>query len=149
MLGFAETAEKVFSAGPVWMQNYSRFAKNFVDYGLMATYFSAGCVYIVFISKTFHDIFHYYKVMEWDIRIYILMVMIPIVMIGQLRSLKVLVPFSATANIFILITFAITLYYMFSAPLVVSDKPLVVNWTKWPLFFATVIFAVSFPIINL
>lgn len=143
MLGFAETAEKVFAAGPGWMKNYATAAKNFVDYGLMATYYSAGCVYIVFISKTFHDIFHHFGLMEWNIRIYILMVMIPVILIGQLRSLKVLVPFSATANIFILVTFAITLYYMFNDSLEFSDKPLVVNWTKWPLFFATVIFAVS------
>ena len=130
------------------MQNYSTAAKNFVDYGLMATYFSAGCVYIVFIAKTFFDIFHFYHIMEWNIRFYIMMVMIPVLLIGQLRTLRVLVPFSATANIFIVITFAITLYYMFSGPLDISDKPAVANWSTWPLFFATVIFAVSICYLN-
>lgn len=69
--------------------------------------------------------------------------MIPILFIGQIRVLKFLVPFSATANVFILVTFAIVLYYIFKEPLVFSDLPLVVSWTKWPLFFATVIFAME------
>ncbi|KAG5683580.1 hypothetical protein PVAND_012853 [Polypedilum vanderplanki] len=56
VLGFAETAEKVFEYGPTWAKKWSRAARNFVDYGLMATYYSAGCVYIVFIANTFHGI---------------------------------------------------------------------------------------------
>jgi solute carrier family 36 (proton-coupled amino acid transporter) len=135
VLGFAETAEKVFEYGPPWAKRYSGAARIFVDYALMATYYSAGCVYIVFIANTFHDICN--DVFNWNmsVRVYILIVMIPIIFIGQIRSLKFLVPFSGSANAFILITFGIVLYYIFKEPLVISDKPLVESWTKWPVFF--------------
>ncbi|CAO1407954.1 unnamed protein product [Diamesa hyperborea] len=143
VLGFAETAEKVFQYGPDWAKRHATTAKNFVDYGIMATYYSAGCVYIVFVANTFHEVCNYLFAINLNIRIYILIIMIPILFIGQIRVLKFLVPFSATANVFILVTFAIVLYYIFKEPLVFSDLPLVVSWTKWPLFFATVIFAME------
>lgn len=135
MLGFAETAEKVFEYGPPWAKRYSKAAKVFVDYALMATYYSAGCVYIVFIATTFHDICN--EMFNWDmsVRVYILIIMVPIIFIGQIRSLKVLVPFSGSANVFILVTFGIVLFYIFKEPLVFEDKPLVASWTKWPVFF--------------
>jgi proton-coupled amino acid transporter len=135
VLGFAETAEKVFEFGPNWAKKWSRAARNFVDYGLMATYYSAGCVYIVFIANTFHDICNALLGLNLSVRIYILIVLIPILFIGQIRSLKFLVPFSGSANAFILIVFAVVLYYIFKEPLDISDKPSIVSWTKWPVFF--------------
>jgi proton-coupled amino acid transporter len=44
VLGFAETAEKVFEFGPTWARGFSKTAKNFVDYGLMATYYSGEMI---------------------------------------------------------------------------------------------------------
>lgn len=101
----------------------------------MATYYSAGCVYIVFIANTFHDVFNAMLNIDLSVRVYILIIMIPILLIGQIRSLKFLVPFSGSANIFILITFGIVLFYIFREPLELDDKPLIVSWTKWPVFF--------------
>lgn len=135
MLGFAETAEKVFEYGPSWAKKYSKAARRFVDYGLMATYYSAGCVYIVFIANTFHDICNGLLGWTFSVRIYIIFVIIPVLLIGQIRSLKFLVPFSGSANIFIVVVFGIVLYYIFKEPLDFSDKPAIVHWTKWPVFF--------------
>ncbi|KAH8324673.1 hypothetical protein KR074_002731, partial [Drosophila pseudoananassae] len=142
-LGFAETAEKVFEYGPKGMRRFANFAKQFVDIGLMATYYAAGCVYIVFIATSFHDVVNYYTDLNWDVRIYIALTVIPCLLIGQIRELKWLVPFSMMANIFIVITFAIVLYYMFDETLVYSDKPLIAKASSIPLFFATVIFAME------
>jgi solute carrier family 36 (proton-coupled amino acid transporter) len=135
VLTFSETAEKVFEYGPPWAKRYSKASKVFVDYALMATYFSAGCVYIVFIANTFHDVCN--DVFRWDmsVRIYIILIMVPILFMGQIRSLKFLVPFSGSANVFIIVTFGIVLFYIFKEPLILEDKPLIVSWTKWPVFF--------------
>lgn len=135
MLTFAETAEKVFEYGPPWAKRYSNAAKVIVDYALMATYYSAGCVYIVFIANTFHDICNGLFNWNMSVRIYIVIVMIPILFMGQIRSLKFLVPFSGSANAFIIVTFGIVLFYIFKEPLTLEDKPLVESWTKWPVFF--------------
>ncbi|XP_017477887.1 PREDICTED: proton-coupled amino acid transporter-like protein pathetic [Rhagoletis zephyria] len=142
-LTFAETAEKVFEIGPKRLRSWSNFAKQFVDGGLMATYFAAACVYLVFIGTSFHDVINYDTGLEWNKRIYIALTLIPCLFIGQIRTLKLLVPFSAMANVFIVVTFGIVLYYLFNEPLVFSDKPLIAQATKIPLYFATVIFAME------
>uniref|UniRef100_A0A2M4A0X7 Putative amino acid transporter n=1 Tax=Anopheles triannulatus TaxID=58253 RepID=A0A2M4A0X7_9DIPT len=143
VLGFAETAERVFEYGPPKLRRLAGFSKAFVDYALMATYYSAGCVYIVFIATSFHDVINYKTDNDWNVRIYILLTMIPILVIGQIRELKYLVPFSALANLFIVVTFGITLYYIFKDPLEFDDKPLFSSFGTLPLFFSTVIFAME------
>nr|XP_019555078.2 proton-coupled amino acid transporter-like protein pathetic [Aedes albopictus] len=143
VLGFAETAERVFQYGPVKLRRMANFSKLFVDYGLMATYFSAGCVYIVFIGSSLEKVINAAADLDWNVRIYILLTMIPILVIGQIRTLKYLVPFSALANLFIVVTFGITLYYIFKDPLVFDDKPNFSSFATLPLFFSTVIFAME------
>lgn len=143
VLGFAETAERVFQYGPVKLRRMANFSKLFVDYGLMATYFSAGCVYIVFIGSSLEKVINVAAELDWDVRYYILLTMIPILAIGQIRDLKFLVPFSFLANVFIVITFGITLYYIFKDPLVFDDKPSFSSFATLPLFFSTVIFAME------
>ncbi|XP_062558473.1 proton-coupled amino acid transporter-like protein pathetic [Armigeres subalbatus] len=143
VLGFAETAERVFQYGPVKLRRMANFSKLFVDYGLMATYFSAGCVYIVFIGSSLEKVINVAAELDWSVRIYILLTMIPVLLIGQIRSLKYLVPFSAIANLFIVVTFGITLYYIFKDPLEFNDKPNFASFATLPLFFSTVIFAME------
>lgn len=135
VLTFSETAEKVFEYGPPWARRYSHAAKVIIDYALMATYFSAGCVYIVFMANTFQGVCNGLFGWSMSVRIYVLLIMIPVLLMGQIRSLKFLVPFSGTANVFIVVTFGIVLFYIFKEPLTISDKPLITSWTKWPVFF--------------
>lgn len=143
VLGFAETAERVFQYGPVKLRKMANFSKLFVDYGLMATYFSAGCVYIVFIGSSLEKVINTAADLDWSVRIYILLTMLPVLLIGQIRELKFLVPFSFLANMFIVVTFGITLYYIFKDPLVFDDKPNFASFATLPLFFSTVIFAME------
>lgn len=132
---YAGTAEKAFEYGPAWARRYSKAAAYTIDYALMLTYFSAGCIYIVFVGSTLYDICNH--IFGWDlsVRVYILIGMVPILFIGQIRTLKFLVPFSGAANVFLVVVFAIVLYYIFKEPLVLSDKPLVTSWTQWPIYF--------------
>uniref|UniRef100_A0A1A9UHH1 Amino acid transporter transmembrane domain-containing protein n=1 Tax=Glossina austeni TaxID=7395 RepID=A0A1A9UHH1_GLOAU len=95
------------------------------------------------IATSFRDVINCDLDLNWHVRIYIALTLIPCLFIGQIRELKWLVPFSAMANVFIIVTFAITLYYMFNEPLVFEDKPYVAKATQLPLFFATVIFAME------
>ena len=78
-----------------------------------------------------------------DIRVYIPMLVVVLIPISLIRNLKYLVPFSAIANVFIIVSFIITLYYIFSYNLDTGDKVLMANVEQLPLFFATVIFAME------
>ena len=78
-----------------------------------------------------------------DIRVYIPMLLVVLIPISLVKNLKYLVPFSALANIFILVSFVITLYYIFSDNLEVGGLELMANVEQLPLFFSTVIFAME------
>jgi proton-coupled amino acid transporter len=77
------------------------------------------------------------------IRGYIPMLLIFLIPIGLIRNLKYLVPFSALANVFILVSFVITLYYIFRDSLDTRDLEQIAHVQQLPLFFATVIFAME------
>jgi proton-coupled amino acid transporter len=77
------------------------------------------------------------------IRVYIPMLLIFLIPIGLIRNLKYLVPFSALANIFILVSFVITLFYIFKDSLDTRDLKHIADVQQLPLFFATVIFAME------
>lgn len=135
MLGYAETAEMVFDYGPPWLKPWSNAAKNFVDYGMMFAYFSGGCTAILFIGSTAHSVCNSLFGWSMSVRIYIVIVMVPIILIGQIRTLRFLVPFSGLSNALTVASFGVVLYYIFKEPLVIEDKPLVASWKTWPMFF--------------
>jgi amino acid permease len=78
-----------------------------------------------------------------DTRVYIPMMVVVLIPIALIKNLKYLVPFSALANVFILVSFVITLYYIFSENLEVGKGELMANVEQLPLFLATVIFAME------
>jgi len=147
-LDFAETAEAAFSSGPLALQKFSTAARKFVNGALVATMWCALCVYVVFVAASIKQVGDYYMDDEdkLDIRVYIPMLLVVLIPISLVRNLKYLVPFSALANIFILVSFIITLYYIFRDNLDVGREGLeqyVANVEQLPLFFATVIFAME------
>ncbi|XP_069692152.1 proton-coupled amino acid transporter-like protein CG1139 isoform X2 [Periplaneta americana] len=146
-LGFAETAEVAFSSGPPQFRKFSTAGRKFVNGALLATYYSALCVYIVFVARSIQQVADHYMEEEGiekiDIRVYIPMLLVALVPISLVRDLKYLVPFSALANVFILVSFAITLYYMFNQEPNTEGTEMIAPAEKIPLFFATVIFAME------
>ncbi|KDR19825.1 proton-coupled amino acid transporter-like protein CG1139 [Zootermopsis nevadensis] len=144
-LGFSETAEAAFMSGPPGLQKFSTAGRKFVNGALLATYYSALCVYVVFVASSIKQVGDYY--MDYkdplDVRVYIPMLLVFLIPLGLIRDLKYLVPFSAIANVFILVSFSITLYYVFNGTLDVEDKNYIARAEQLPLFFATVIFAME------
>lgn len=110
---------------------------------MMATYFSAGCVYIVFVANSIMLVVNHQTGVDLDIRVYIAAVLLPFIAMGQIRVLKYLVPFSSIANVMIVITFGITMFYMFSVEPHYEDKPLFASFATLPYFFSTVLFAME------
>lgn len=109
----------------------------------MATYFSAGCVYIVFVASSLERVVNYELDINWSVRAYIAVILIGMILIGQIRVLNYLVPFSMIANLLIVVVFGITLYYMLNVtPTLDNVKPFS-SWSQLPYFFATVIFAME------
>lgn len=102
---------------------------------MMGTYLGVDCVLIVLIASTFSKVFEVVFELDWDIRWYIAATIPFCLLIGEIRQLKFLVPFSAIANFCLIITFGITLYYVFDGPLPIGERPLFSSWSQLPLYF--------------
>ncbi|XP_060800729.1 proton-coupled amino acid transporter-like protein CG1139 [Amyelois transitella] len=143
-MSFAETCGAAFTHGPKKLQPWGGFVKNLVDYSTALTYISVLCVYIVFIGSSLEEVFvAYWPEYEISVQTCCALTLIPLVIICQVRNLKYLVPFSLLANVLILVVFGITIYYVFTDLPSPSERELVVDVTKWPLFFSTVVFAIE------
>ncbi|XP_011498313.1 PREDICTED: proton-coupled amino acid transporter 4 [Ceratosolen solmsi marchali] len=140
---YAETAAAAFECGPKPLRGYANFARNIVNGALCATYVGGSCVYIVFIANGIKQLGDYYSGIDIPVRTYMLCLIPAVVLLGQIRHLKILVPFSVIANMSLTVGFAITLYYIFSDIQPLENIHYVSTWAQMPKFFATVIFAIE------
>ncbi|XP_013161819.1 PREDICTED: proton-coupled amino acid transporter 4-like [Papilio xuthus] len=143
-MSFAETCGAAFTYGPKSIRSWGGAIKKLVDYSLFLTYFSVLCVYVVFIGSSFKEVLDVYvPSLQLSIQTYCALTLVPLVLICQIRNLKYLVPFSAIANVLIVIVFAITLYYVFVDLPPITEREMVSKVSQWPLFLSTVIFAME------
>ncbi|XP_063224888.1 proton-coupled amino acid transporter-like protein pathetic [Bacillus rossius redtenbacheri] len=143
-LTYAGTAELAFRSGPPSLRRLSSAARIFANFIMAATYLSSLCVYLVFIATSIKQVVeHHYPDNVIDIRLYVAMLMPFALALGMIRELKYLVPFSALANGFIVVGFAITLWYTVCDIPPAGDKPYVAAAAELPVFFSTVIFAME------
>ncbi|KAF5295596.1 hypothetical protein FQR65_LT10399 [Abscondita terminalis] len=143
-LGLAETCGSAFNYGPKRLRKYSDTFKTIVDVALVTTYFMGLCVYVVFISESIKQlVLHLWPDVTFSTRLYMAVVMVPLLISAQVRQLKYLVPFSFFANLFLVISFGITLYYVFMDIPDPSTRPLFSKISQLPSFFSIVIFAME------
>ncbi|CAH4036571.1 unnamed protein product [Pieris brassicae] len=81
--------------------------------------------------------------LQYSVESYCAMLLLPLVLLTQVRYLKFLVPFSLLANVCLLITFAITCFYTFGDLPDTSKVKLAAGMEGWPLFISTAIFAME------
>lgn len=142
-LGFPETAEVAFQTGPQKYRKWATFARGFVQASLFATYYLGNTVYVVFIAQSFQQVLENIYHFDINIRLYILIILIPLIPLGIIRSIKLLIPFSAIATCLIMIGLSLTLYYTFTDLPSIETREMVASPAKWPLFLSTVLFAME------
>lgn len=106
----------------------------FIDWMLVIDSILSICLYIVFIAESMQGVIYNLNGLGWDTRIYILLLLIPIVVIMQVRELKQLVPFTAVANMLIIASVGVSLYFIFSEPISLADRNMWPQWTTFPSF---------------
>lgn len=142
-LGFADVAETAFLAGPEPLHKWSRFARFIINFFLVIDLIGCCCVYNVFVATNLKQVIEFYVHVDLNIRLYICLLLIPLILINLIRSLKFLAPFSMIANILMATGMGITMYYILSDLPSVSERPAVASPLHWPMFFGTVIFALE------
>ncbi|XP_063546616.1 proton-coupled amino acid transporter-like protein CG1139 [Cydia strobilella] len=146
-LGFAETAEAAFLAGPPAAHKFSRLAKAMVNWFLVVDLLGCCCVYIVFVATNVKQVADFYaKGTEWhdmDVRLYMLATLPFLILINLIRNLKYLAPFSMIANLLVGCGMGITFYYLFQEMPETSKRVNFAGFDKLPTFFGTAIFALE------
>jgi proton-coupled amino acid transporter len=78
-----------------------------------------------------------------DVRLYMVMLLLPLILINWVRNLKYLAPFTTLANFLTFIGFGITLYYILIDIPHISTRNPVGTLRDFPLFFGIVLFALE------
>lgn len=94
-------------------------------------------------SSSLQLVDHYHKDLGWEVIPYMFLILVPLIITCQIRELKYLVPFSFLANVFLVVSFCITLYYIFSDLEMKDDLKMIGTMNTIPLFFSTAIFAME------
>lgn len=140
---YAETAEAAFLCGPKTVRLFANFSRMFVNAALCATYIGGACVYVVFVSTSIKQLVDFHTGMTIPMRLYILTLIPAVLLLGQVRNLKFMVPFSIVANLSMMTGFALTLYYIFNDIKIPSHVKPIASIEQLPSFFATVLFAIE------
>ncbi|CAG2064085.1 unnamed protein product, partial [Timema podura] len=100
------------------------------------------CVYIVFVATNIKQVGDkYYR--EMNVKIYMLILLGPLILINYIRNLKLLAPFSIFANIITFVGLGITMYYLFDGIPSPLERQLVGDVKDYPLFIGTTLFALE------
>ncbi|XP_053600218.1 proton-coupled amino acid transporter-like protein CG1139 [Plodia interpunctella] len=143
-LGYAETVEAVFATGPQPLRKVSKASRIFIDWAMAFTILGACAVYVILLVDSVKQIIdHFYKDNEINETMYCLYFLVPLLLFTQIKNLKYLAPFSGFANILLVVTFLICLYYICGKFPDVTTRPTSVDIGKLPLFIGTVIFAME------
>ncbi|XP_052758364.1 proton-coupled amino acid transporter-like protein CG1139 isoform X1 [Galleria mellonella] len=143
-LGYAETVEAVFATGPQPLRKVSKASRIFIDWAMAFTILGACAVYVILLVESVKQIIdHFYEDNGINTTMYCLIFLVPLLIFTQIKNLKYLAPFSGFANILLVLTFLICLYYICSEFPNVTIRPSSVDIGKLPLFIGTVIFAME------
>lgn len=95
-LNFAEVCHRSFESGPIGLRRYSTLVRNLINMFLVITQLGFCCVYFVFVAANIREVVaHYY--FDLDTRIYLLLLLIPMVLLNLVKNLKYLTPISLIA----------------------------------------------------
>ncbi|XP_061387066.1 proton-coupled amino acid transporter-like protein CG1139 isoform X3 [Musca vetustissima] len=145
MMGFADVAEQAFLDGPVGLQRWSRFIRFVVNTFLVIDLIGCCCIYLVFVGTNVKQVVDFYmeEETEFGIRLWIVIITVPLIFMCLVRNLKFLTPFSMVANLLMFVGIIITCTYLFTDTPSTTERVGVADVAQWPLFFGTVIFALE------
>ncbi|KAJ8865750.1 hypothetical protein PR048_033271 [Dryococelus australis] len=141
-LSFPETAEAAFMDGPSLFQKIAPYSGHIVNTFLLIYQLGTCCVYVVFISTNIQQVFGEYE-LNLDVRIFMAIFLLPLILINWVRNLKFLVPLSAVANVVQFVSFGIILYFIADEMNGLDKIEPAGDLAHMPLFIGTVLFALE------
>lgn len=142
ILTYPISMKMALQEGPKPLRKFSPCAVPLVD-GFMILYqLGICCVYIVFVAANIKKLADVY-VVDVDIKIHMLILLLPLLGLNCIRNLKVLAPFSAFANVITFIGIGLILYYILDQLPSPSERDAIGAISNYPLYFGTTLFALE------
>jgi proton-coupled amino acid transporter len=143
VMGYADVAEVAFANGPAWSQKFSSLTRQSVLWLLFVTYFGTCSVYTVIIASNFEQLFAHHMGYALNLRYFIAMLLLPLILLSYVPNLKYLAPVSMVANLLMSVGLGITFYYTLNGIPSISDRPAVGSLETFPTFFCLTVFAME------
>lgn len=140
---YPQTASEAMKEGPKFFRILSPYMGHIVNTFILIYQIGTCCVYIIFVASNIQRIANNYMDDEIDIKIYCLILLLPLILLNWVRNLKYLAPFSTVANGVTIIGFGVIFYYIFDTGVSVDKGEAVGELAKFPLYFGTVLFALE------
>lgn len=142
-MSYADVAEVAFAQGPEWSKKYSSWTRQTVLWLLFVTYFGTCSVYTMIIATNFEQVIKHNTGYDLDIRYYIGIMLLPLILLSYVPNLKYLTPVSMVANVLMALGLGITFYYLLCDIPNISERPAVASLTTFPTFFCLTVFAME------
>lgn len=142
-LDYAGLAEAAFLCGHENLKKWSRLAHFLVRLFLVLYQLGTCCIYVTLIASSIQQVVEFHSDFRIDIRLYILMLLLPLILSNFVRELKYLVYYSLVANITMCIGLGCTLYYILTDLPATTERDYVGDPKFIPMFFGIVIFALE------
>ncbi|XP_024938203.1 proton-coupled amino acid transporter-like protein CG1139 [Cephus cinctus] len=140
-LSYPATAEAALNEGPLIFRKFSKASVHVINVFLLIYQLGTCCVYVVFIATNLHSALSNY--VDIGVKMYMLIILLPLILINWVRNLKFLAPFSIIANVITFISFGIIVYYIFREVPNFENRAPIGQVQNFPLFFGTVLFALE------
>jgi len=142
-MSYADVAEVAFANGPQWSRKFSLITRQSVLWLLFVTYFGTCSVYTVIIASNFEQLFTHHMGYKLDLRLFIAMLLIPLILLSYVPNLKYLAPVSMVANLLMATGLGITFYYTLCDVPKILERPAVGTFETFPTFFCLTVFAME------
>lgn len=138
-LNFSEVCYSSFETGPTRLRKYSEHARNLINVFLLITQTGFCCVYFLFVAVNLQEVAAYYF-MKLDTRVFLILLLIPMILLNLVKNLKYLTPFSFIASLLTIIGLVICFYYMLQDLPKTDSVKAFSSWGKLPLYFGTAVY---------
>ncbi|EDW78915.1 uncharacterized protein Dwil_GK11241 [Drosophila willistoni] len=142
-MNYPAVAEAALNEGPSCFRSCSPYIGTVVNTFLLIYQLGTCCVYVVFVASNIKSIVDAVWETNVDVRLCMIIILVPLILINWVRNLKYLAPFSTLANAITMVSFGIICYYIFREPISMEGKDAVGKIENFPLFFGTVLFALE------
>ncbi|KAL5237915.1 hypothetical protein ACI65C_005325 [Semiaphis heraclei] len=142
-MSYADVAEVALANGPEWSRKYSSLTRQSVLWLLFVTYFGTCSVYTVIIASNFEQLFTYHMGYELNLRYFIAILLVPLILLSYVPNLKYLAPVSMVANLLMASGLGVAFYYTLCDMPIISERQVVGTLETFPTFFCLTVFAME------